>query len=97
MKEEIYKKVIYPAVDELRDSHPHPDLFLCAPETVLFGGTSGFDSLGLVSFIFVVEEKIQDNFNKEIRLTNEKAMSRKNSPFQSLKTLADYIEEELSA
>jgi hypothetical protein len=41
--------------------------------------------------ISIIEEKIFDNFGTTITLADEKAMSQHNSPFRSIKTLADYI------
>jgi acyl carrier protein len=64
--------------------------------TKLFGGDGILDSLGLVSFIVVVEEAIEDNFNVSIILADEKAMSRRTSPFGKISYLADYIMEILN-
>lgn len=60
-------------------------------EIKLFGGESLLDSLGLVSLIVSIEESIEDNFNKSIILADEKAMSRRTSPFARVSYLVDYI------
>ena len=60
-------------------------------ELKLFGGDSLLDSLGLVSFIVSVEEVIEEKFNKSIILADEKAMSRRTSPFSRVSYLVDYI------
>lgn len=60
-------------------------------ELRLFGGDSLLDSLGLVSLIVSIEELIEDNFNKSIILADEKAMSRRTSPFAKVSYLVDYI------
>lgn len=57
----------------------------------LFGGDGILDSLGLVSFIVSVEEAIEDEFNMSIVLADEKAMSRRTSPFGRISYLIDYI------
>ncbi|MDI6046666.1 hypothetical protein [Flavobacterium yafengii] len=57
----------------------------------LFGGDGILDSLGLVSFIVSVEEAIEDEFNISIILADEKAMSRRTSPFGRISYLIDYI------
>ena len=61
----------------------------------LFGSSSIFDSLELVQFIVEVEEFIEDEFDIEIQLASEKAMSRRNSPFINLKSLANFALEEI--
>lgn len=59
--------------------------------TKLFGGDGILDSLGLVSFIVSVEEVLEDKFDLSILLADDKAMSRRTSPFARISYLADYI------
>lgn len=60
----------------------------------LIGTSSIFDSMELVQFIVEVENLLDDEFELEVELTSEKAMSRKNSPFISVNTLVEYIVDE---
>jgi hypothetical protein len=62
----------------------------------LFGGESLLDSLGLVSLIVQIEEAIEDKYNLSIVLADEKAMSRRTSPFARVSYLVDYIFELLN-
>ena len=48
----------------------------------------------LVQFIVEVENLLDEEFEIEIELTSEKAMSRRNSPFISINTLVEYIVDE---
>lgn len=57
----------------------------------LFGGDGLLDSIGLVSFIVEVEERLEDEFDVSVVLADEKAMSRRTSPFARISYLADYI------
>lgn len=59
--------------------------------TKLFGGDGVLNSLGLVSFIVEVEEALEDEFGISILLADEKAMSRRTSPFSRISYLVDYI------
>ena len=68
--------------------------FVVDKNTRLIGTTSIFDSMELVQFIVEVENLLNEDFNLEIELTSEKAMSRQNSPFISLTTLSKYIKDE---
>jgi acyl carrier protein len=61
-------------------------------KTILFGPESALDSMGLVNVVIDVETRFLSQ-GYTISLTSEKAMSRKNSPFRTVSTLADYIEE----
>lgn len=62
----------------------------------LFGSYSIFDSIELVGFIVEVEQFLEDEYAVEIELTSEKAMSRRTSPFISLKSLESFIKEEVN-
>ena len=66
-------------------------------ELKLFGGESLLDSLGLVSLIVSIEEAIEDQFNTSIILADEKAMSRRTSPFSRVSYLVEYILELINA
>ena len=60
----------------------------------LIGTSSVFDSMELVQFIVEVENLLDEEFEIEIELTSEKAMSRRNSPFISINTLVEYTVDE---
>ena len=60
-------------------------------QTKLFGGDGVLDSLGLVSFIVTVEEALEDEYGISLILADEKAMSRRTSPFSRISYLVDYI------
>jgi acyl carrier protein len=59
--------------------------------TRLYGQNGILDSLGLVRFIGEVEEQISDKLEKDISIASERAMSRRNSPFQDIDSLSNYI------
>jgi acyl carrier protein len=58
----------------------------------LFSANSKLDSMGLVNFIMDVEERIQDHFQLELTLADDKAMSQIRSPFRTIASLVEYIE-----
>jgi acyl carrier protein len=62
----------------------------------LFGGGGLLDSIGLVTFIVEVEERLEDEFDVSVVLADEKAMSRRTSPFSRVSYLVDYIFEILN-
>lgn len=64
--------------------------------TRLFGGDAPLDSLGLVSLIVEIEEALENELGKSVILADEKAMSRRTSPFSRIIYLVDYIEELLN-
>lgn len=92
-KDEVLRSMIYPAMAEIAESLPDPAAFAADPATRLFGREAALDSLALVSFIVLVEERIETATSQSVRLVTEQAMSRSSSPFRSVGTLADYIVE----
>jgi hypothetical protein len=87
--------IIAAAVDEINRTReekiPTSDLLdLC-----LYGDAGVFESMHLVSFLSLVEENLEDEFGVEVSLASEKAVSRRVSPFSSVRRLVGFIEEEL--
>ncbi len=60
-------------------------------ETVLFGSGSQLKSVDLVRLIVDIEFKLEMAFGIGDALSNEKAMSQKNSPFRTVFSLVNYI------
>lgn len=87
-------EIIKETLNSLNDVLPCPvqniDL-----DTKLFGGDGILDSIALVMLISDMEQKIANEFNVNIILTDEKAMSRASSPFRTVSSLINLIEEKL--
>ena len=66
-------------------------------DSKLFGGGGPLDSMALVNLIVDLEELIEDDYGKTIILADEKAMSRRTSPFSRVKNLIDYVQEQLNS
>jgi acyl carrier protein len=60
-------------------------------DTLLLSGGSEIDSMTIVSIIVDLESELTDVFQKEISLSDDKAMSRKISPYDNVKNLIEYI------
>ncbi|WP_437630547.1 hypothetical protein [Sorangium sp. So ce854] len=65
-------------------------------DLALYGSGGVFDSMQLVNFLVLVEQKIDDEMSQAISLTSEKAVSMRVSPFASVRRLIDFIADELS-
>lgn len=87
---EKIEKIIYETLVELNEELENDNFENPTLKTKLYG-TNGMDSLALVSFITDLEERVSDEFEKDIVLADEKAMSAKSSPFRSVESLRDYI------
>lgn len=82
---------LYQVIDTL-NRQLHPDQRLeKSPDTVLIGERGRLDSLGLVSFIVAVEQKIEEVFRTTIILTDDSLIADENGPFRTLGRLAEFI------
>lgn len=96
MSTEIEQIVIDTTRQILADEGLDADVSLDA-DTTLFGPNGLLDSMGLVALVVAIEQQLQDRFGKAIALADEKALSQKNSPYRSVRTLARYATQELAS
>ncbi len=89
-------QILYEAIDDLNLQLPPEQRLEKSTDTVLFGDGGRLDSLGLVTFIVAAEQKLTETAGISLTLADEKAMSRRNSPFRTVGTLAEYIGERLA-
>jgi acyl carrier protein len=71
------------------DSRPNPTQL--GDDTRLIGRKGVLDSMGLVTLIVDVEQRLEEEHDVVIVIADERAMSQKHSPFRSIGSLADYI------
>jgi acyl carrier protein len=85
--------IIIENVKSLVDTFPANEQFEVSEKTILFGNSSQIDSLSLVSVIVDLEMIFLDDYEMEISLTDDRAMTREISPFDNISNLGDYIYE----
>jgi acyl carrier protein len=68
-----------------------PDPTQLGDDTRLIGRKGVLDSMGLVTLIVDVEQRLEEEYDLVVVLADERAMSQKHSPFRSVGSLADYI------
>ena len=90
-KENIIKLIILKVNDSFEEESIKT---IVTTETPLFGRNSEIDSMGLVNLIVDIESYFLEK-GYDISLTSEKAMSRNHSPFRSIISLAEFIEEQI--
>lgn len=83
--------IIVQTLLEINEEIENENLVTITLKTKIFGANGALDSLALVSFIVDLEERISDEFSKNIVLADEKAMSQKTSPFRDVASLTTYI------
>jgi acyl carrier protein len=94
MKQKAYE-VVARAVAELAEDMGFPALVNPVESTPLFGGEDGIDSLSLVRLVADIERAAARALGKKVVLADERAMSRRNSPFRTVGTLGELLHERL--
>lgn len=59
--------------------------------TRLIGRDLALDSIGLVTLIVDLEQRIGEQYGVTLTLASDRAMSQQNSPFRTVGALADYV------
>jgi hypothetical protein len=91
---DVLADIIYPAIDAVAKAGLI-DALAKSPDTAILGDGRTLDSLQVVSLIIGVETKAREVCGVSLTLANERAMSREQSPFLTLRTLAAYVSEVL--
>lgn len=82
---EIVKDIVEKTLKEIEPSYKGQE------DYVIFGKEGKLDSLGLVSFIFELEAKIEEELDLGISIVTADAMSKSKSPFKIVDRLSQYI------
>ena len=84
---------VYAAIDEANEDRQDLPPLRRSPETPIHGAGTELDSLDLINFLVALEERIEEGFGAPVSLSDDRALSREPSPFESVRTLAEYVEE----
>lgn len=87
------KELLKEALEELNEQLDDDEKVEFSEETRFIGSSACIDSITFVTLISIIEELIEDKLGKTVHLVNEKAFSQKRSPFYSIETMTEYIEE----
>ena len=90
MREKVFG-IVQGAVGDLNEELGYEELENPGEKTNLHGGDHGIDSLSLVSLIVDLEGQIANEFDTDVVLADEKAMSSRNSPYRTVGSLVDFI------
>jgi acyl carrier protein len=60
-------------------------------DTVIVGQSAVLDSIGVVSLIVDIEQRLEAEHGVAVTLASEKAMSQRSSPFRTCGVLAEHI------
>lgn len=84
-------RVILASLKQTRRRLKHP-VEASSAETVLYGPGSTLDSMGLVTLLVDIEQRVEETLGRPVSLMDEQALSQSRSPFRTVSSLAEYIE-----
>ena len=93
IKRDIISRLVFDCINQYQEELDNKIDISEGEQTRLFGGNGQLDALALVSLIVNIEEAIETELGVSLILADEKAMSRRTSPFSRISNLIDYIEE----
>lgn len=67
-----------------------------ADDTILLGSSAFLDSVGLVATVMEIEARLSEDFDVDVSLTSDVAMSQERSPLRSIGSLRDFIVQQAS-
>ena len=89
-------KIVLESLSDLGIENGNEDLINANSKTKLFGENGNLDSMGLVIFIADLEELIEEKIGVNLTLADDRAMSKKTSPFRNVESLSKHINNLLS-
>ena len=88
---DVVDSIVFKGLSVLNNELPENGKIKINDKTPLFGVNAEIDSLSLVSLIVDIETELNSEFDMEISLTDDRAMTRSESPFLNVETLTSYI------
>ena len=85
------KKIVKDAIGELNQQMEADRQLEYSAEVRLIGNNASIDSMEFVTLVTILEERIEDECDKSIKIVSDKAFSRERSPFYSIETLEEFI------
>ncbi len=83
--------VLLESIAELNKQLPPVARLDASPDASLTGSGARLDSLGLINFIVIAEEKLEEEFGSRIGLVDSDGVGERVETFSTLRSLANYV------
>tara|TARA_B100000989_G_C19518918_1_gene463109 strand:- start:1783 stop:2082 length:300 start_codon:yes stop_codon:yes gene_type:complete len=88
---DVIQNIINESIDEINDFLPQDSQITKDDDQLLYGTNGVLDSMGIINFCLLVEEKFAEVFSKEISLIDDSAFSEEMLPIESVRNLKAYL------
>jgi D-alanine--poly(phosphoribitol) ligase subunit 2 len=82
---------IFGAIDEVNEQLPKEDKLEKSGSTGIFGSNGRLDSLGLVSLITTIEQRIEEDFGITVTILENIDELEDDNPFETVSALTNYL------
>jgi acyl carrier protein len=91
MDQEKIEQLIVATLEEVTEVLEIQPADPISANTQIFGQRGFLSSMGLVTFITDLEERIEEELGETLILADDRAMSQERSPFRSISSLTQYV------
>lgn len=89
---DIKSQILLPAISRANETMPNFFLDKIDDSVVFYGRPKAIlDSLNLVSFVFILEEQIEERLKVKITITTQDVLDTEKAPFGSLENLSQFL------
>lgn len=94
INENQVEQIIFEAIDKINLQLTDDQKLLKTEDTILLGDDGTLDSLGFINLVVTIEQKLEEDFELSLNLTDENTFVQEGNPFESVKVLTGYILEQ---
>ena len=91
MERDQAQRLVFEAIDQVNQTLPAARRLPKKPDTIVVGPGGHLDSLGLVTFVVALEEKLGDELSRSVQLLDESVLSNADGPFHTVSSLTEYL------
>jgi acyl carrier protein len=88
--------IVYSAINDLNDELGRSQFLVAEPETLLSRDSGGLDSLAIVSFEMMLDERIGTTFNQDLAVDINGFLDENGGAARSVQELIDHLLEQLN-
>ena len=89
----MIKDIIKEAIEELNEQLDDDEKIEYDANLKLIGKNAALNSMSFVTFVTIVEELLEEKQDISVEIVSDKAFSREHSPFYSIQTFEEFVEE----
>ena len=84
-------EIIFTSIKEVNENQPSNNKLKLKKDELLVSDKSKIDSLGLITLLVNIEDKINKTYNVRLNLLEENYISDEKTPFQTIDNLAEWL------